>query len=79
MTILTQEIFKDAPTWVLSASIDGDGDGFYHSLTIDQYAPTEDGLYDVTKFKYGFNWDYEKFSEDLNTDNWRNSAINRIF
>ena len=77
MKILTQGIFKNAPSWVLSAAIDSDGNVHYYSVPVSGLSPNRDERWWLYRNVEGTA--YCDFADDgYNTTNWKDSAIDRI-
>ena len=73
--ILTQDVFKDAPEWVKSASVDSDGEAWGYEVNKDMLLP----------LPYRDRWvqnchrhNYPHYiGNGYDTTNWQQSAIGR--
>lgn len=72
-SVLTQDIFKDAPDWVKSAAVDADGDAYFYD--VDKSKLTKGVLGEYLISVSGGN--YKVAGSDYDTTNWLSSAINR--
>lgn len=76
MKKLTQAVFDDAPSWVKSAAVDSEamqGRAFFYSI------PKEDLCRDEIEHggKFGIRYKAICIGSGYDTENWRESAINR--
>ena len=73
---LTQEVFKDVPEWVKSASVDSDGSVWGHEVNKDMLLPL---LYGSDRWVQNCHRDnYPHYiGKGYNTTDWKHSAIDR--
>ena len=86
MKQLTQAIFKDAPDWVKSATVDSNGElWFYNVKSSELQIMSHTAIdYEYWYMKSDRMEDWASFypakvSDGYDTTNWKNSAIDREF
>lgn len=76
MKQLTQEIFKNASDWVRSAAVDSNGSVYYYSVPVSGLTLDSDECWWLYRNAEGTAYcDY--INDGFNTNNWKNSAIDR--
>ena len=70
---LTQDVFANAPEWVRSAAIDGDGDLWFFGCKAGHIIPDVSSGWFQTKIRCI----YAVYSRYYDTADWQNSAIDR--
>lgn len=75
--MLKQKIFKGTNSSVVSATIDADGDLYYHNIP-SKYLIPSDGMYEVKDKTISDIWEYEYISGNHSTVNWKESKADHI-
>ena len=70
---LTQDIFKDAPDWVVSAAVDEDGECYWYSVS-EKLLKLGDGFWLYLQ-NNGASCEY--LGDGFDAEDWQNSPIDR--
>ncbi len=72
---LTQEVFKDAPEWVKSASVDSDGEAWGHEVDRSLLVPLP---YSDRWVQNCYRYNYPHYiGNGYDTTDWKHSAIDK--
>ena len=77
MKILTQDIFKNAPSWAISAAIDSTGDVYFYAVPKKELSLDSDECWWVYMGDKDNSQSYSPY-DGYDTSNWKDSAIDRI-
>ena len=78
MKKLTQDVFKGAPNWVLSAAVDGNGVANYFSVPIEHLVKVRTFIGGIWLFMSNKSDNkFKKIGKGYDVTDWQNSAIDR--